>query len=93
MMFHSDSKEHYIQHGAFFRGKCFKRFRYLFWHVVCWSLWLFRNKIIFNGGSFNMCVILDLIKLRSRSWFVAFKGRGSCSFSKWCSNPVECIKR
>lgn len=47
-----------------------------------------RNEI-FEGGSFDMCAIMDLIKVRSWSWFKAMVDDSSCLFfSDRCSNPI-----
>lgn len=54
----------YIQFGAWIKGRKAKRYRYIFWHVVTWSIWLLRNDMILNGGRFDLINTMDLIKIR-----------------------------
>lgn len=66
----------------------FLKSRYLLWHVVNRSLWLMRSNILFQGYTFDMCAILDLIKVCSGKWFVSLMGETGWSFSDWGFNPI-----
>lgn len=39
-----------------------------------------------------MFAVLDLIKVRSWSWFTALLEGDGCLFSDWCSNPIACLR-
>lgn len=84
------ASDHYIHHGSLLRGKKLGRFKFLVWHAVTWSLWLLRNKIIFQGESYTFSGLLD-IKIRSWNWLEATKVKSGCSFAEWCFAPMLCL--
>lgn len=73
----------------FLRGKRFRKVRHVI--MVC-SLWLMRNKVIFQGCLMDFTFVLDQIKTISWGWFIFKEGMNSgLIFSDWCTNPVGCL--
>lgn len=61
---------HFIQRGFFLRGKRFRIVRHIIWRTVVRSLWLARNKVIFQGGPMDLIHVLAQIKMTSWGWFI-----------------------
>lgn len=92
VVLHNKCVAHYTQHRSLLRGRRLKRFKFLFWHAVTWSLWLMRNSIIFFASIANFTALLHLIKLRSWQWATAKHAGAGLSFSDWCVNPITCLQ-
>lgn len=82
--------QHYVLHRGLFTGKKVKQARLIIWYTTVWSIWLLRNEVIFRNVSIDFVGLIDIIKVRSWSWFSAFSG-GGFSFSDWCS-AFMCVR-
>lgn len=60
------------------------------WLLVVWSLWLMRNKVIFNNGELAKEHVLDLVQVRSWQWLKS-KIVGFHLF-EWKGMPLDCIR-
>ncbi|KAK9001211.1 hypothetical protein V6N11_082999 [Hibiscus sabdariffa] len=47
--------------------------------ALIWSVWLFRNNVVFNGHQMDWMQLVFLIKVRLAKWIKAKFGRVSCS--------------
>nr|KYP59667.1 Putative ribonuclease H protein At1g65750 family [Cajanus cajan] len=65
------------------------------WHTVwlatMWTLWRYRNKCIFVGGTFEQGSIVRDILIFCWRWLSTLKPSFAYSFSQWSSNPGPCI--
>ncbi|XP_039017083.1 uncharacterized protein LOC120147913 [Hibiscus syriacus] len=61
------------------------------WHIVpssiLWSVWLFRNDIVFKSGSIDSLQLSFLEKYRLASWFKAKKSNVPLSLKDIVANP------
>jgi hypothetical protein len=78
-----------------FPFKCKKRRKglNLIWQTVAWSLWLARNRFIFDGTSLKVQEVVEAIKHRSLEWFIARRFPGVCLFYEWEKLPLDCLSR
>lgn len=83
-----DPKLHFKNHLGLVRGKKLKRIWMVPWFATVWSIWLARNKGIFQLEGFDLLNVLDQIKIRSWHW-TKIKIGGNFSFSDWCFCPVD----
>lgn len=58
-----------MQFGLLASGKKMKKFNFIIWHTVVWSLWFLQNEIIFKNSSFDLLALLDMVKICSWTWF------------------------
>jgi hypothetical protein len=85
--------DHFLQHGSLFGGKKWKKIKHLVWLATVWSLWISRNKVIFEGKDVSKNDVLSNVKLLSWSWFIYRAGlKLDCSYSEWCSRPAICME-
>ncbi|KAL4297813.1 hypothetical protein GQ457_12G010130 [Hibiscus cannabinus] len=65
------------------------------WLVGCaevfWSLWLARNKVIFQGKEWELVDLCFLVKLRSFYWVKADALNCFLEESQWWCCPLDCI--
>ncbi|GKV49208.1 hypothetical protein SLEP1_g55970 [Rubroshorea leprosula] len=61
------------------------------WNSVIWTIWMARNRKIFQESEINRDQLLDFIQLRSFAWIKAKKPRCYFSLSDWLINPSACI--
>lgn len=89
---HHDLVQNFMQFGALFRGKRSKHFKFLIWCATVWIIWLTRNRIVFQEGSFDRDKVIAHIKFISWSWCIMRKGPvHSLTFSDWQNNPRLCL--
>ncbi|GLT78296.1 hypothetical protein SLA2020_498360 [Shorea laevis] len=62
---------HLQQHVGMLQNGILKGAWSVIWFSVIWSVWLWRNKLIFKEGNDNLVTVVDLIKLRSLNWLKA----------------------
>nr|KYP66064.1 Putative ribonuclease H protein At1g65750 family [Cajanus cajan] len=62
------------------------------WISVIWSLWLLRNRIIFNDGVLDIMEIVEAIKYRSWKWLSVDLKRDQLLYVNWLMDPISCIK-
>ncbi|GKU94470.1 hypothetical protein SLEP1_g7966 [Rubroshorea leprosula] len=63
------------------------------WNAVIWSVWMARNKKIFDSVEVNLIKLLELIQLRSFTWIKVRKGKCYFNLSDWLINPASCLTR
>ena len=80
------SSDHFLYYGGLIRGKKTKVW-YILWHETVWSIWLLRNKIIFQHESFDMIYLLDFIKVQSFGYKLIFL-QSICFFQ--IGSPIQC---
>nr|AFK37936.1 unknown [Lotus japonicus] len=61
------------------------------WMATCWSLWLMRNRVIFDNGELDTGLVLDLIQVRSWHWIKAKRVNFQNSFYEWKLSPLACL--
>ncbi|XP_019455102.1 PREDICTED: uncharacterized protein LOC109356226 [Lupinus angustifolius] len=88
----SSTGSNFLSHWHLFgEAKNFHQQWMTIWFVTIWSLWLVRNKIIFDESSFHLDEVMFIINLHSWNLLSArFKGF-SFSFLEWVWNPSSCI--
>jgi hypothetical protein len=86
------TKEHFMQHGGWIKGKNWNKNKYLVWIATVLSLWVARNKIVFEGKSDCLHDIVFNVMLLSWSWFsLRVKRRPSNAFDDWVARPLLCM--
>jgi hypothetical protein len=66
---------------------------WLIWHATLWVIWMARNDIIFNNGTFEVDDVVEKIKVLSWSWSLYRLNIGPSLYYEWCWNPRECLLR
>lgn len=61
------------------------------WSAVVWSLWSWRNKLIFQHEVLDWSNLLEIIQWRSWSWITTMNRDFRCSLFEWTSEPRACI--
>ncbi|GKV36541.1 hypothetical protein SLEP1_g44662 [Rubroshorea leprosula] len=83
--------KHLQQHMGMVRNKKVKESWYVIWFTIIWSIWLWRNQLIFKEGNDTPAMVLDLIKMRSLYWIRA-KQNTELAKELWLVNPREACK-
>ncbi|GLU23479.1 hypothetical protein SLE2022_394790 [Rubroshorea leprosula] len=83
---------HLQQHVGMLQNGILKQAWYVIWFSVIWSIWLWRNKLIFKEGNDNLATVVDLMKLRSLSWVKANLNE-EVPKDLWIENPREACKK
>ncbi|XP_019418409.1 PREDICTED: uncharacterized protein LOC109329191 [Lupinus angustifolius] len=88
----SSTGSNFLSHWHLFgEAKKFHQQWMTIWFVTIWSLWLVRNKIIFEESSFNVDEVMFIINLHSWNLLSARFEGFSFSFLEWVWNPSSCI--
>ncbi|GKV14964.1 hypothetical protein SLEP1_g25762 [Rubroshorea leprosula] len=61
------------------------------WSAIVWSIWLMRNRRIFQNQEMDSGKLLDLVQIRSFLWFKAKNAWCYFTHSDWLSNPIACL--
>ncbi|XP_058754053.1 uncharacterized protein LOC131627225 [Vicia villosa] len=62
------------------------------WLLVCWCIWLERNKVVFKECCWNPTEILIVIKNLGWDWLsILAKGRGNSTKEVWLCNPCAYV--
>ncbi|CAL0333597.1 unnamed protein product [Lupinus luteus] len=89
---HSDVKSNFYGHEALLRlGKNRRRQWMCIWFVTLWSIWLNRNKVIFEKKSSSLEEIMFSIQLHSWNLISVRFSSFSYSFLDWVWNPAACF--
>lgn len=86
------TKEHLLQFPSIGRSKAQREGECVIWMAIIWTIWLCRNKAIFNGSAFDSTTILELAQLRAWRWLRAKVEGFSYSWFEWKQNPGVCIQ-
>lgn len=82
---------HYLQHLGLISGKKKSMIWKTCWFSIIWSIWLFRNSIIFDNKQVDIPLVLDLIKIRTWYWVKANLDNVFGCITQWCVDPGSCI--
>ncbi|XP_057452844.1 uncharacterized protein LOC130744700 [Lotus japonicus] len=82
----------FVQFPVFGRGNSQKVALVTVWMATCWSLWLFRNCIIFDHGALDAGQVLDLIQVRTWHWIKAKQVNFRNSLYEWKMCPMACLE-
>ncbi|GKV47437.1 hypothetical protein SLEP1_g54341 [Rubroshorea leprosula] len=63
------------------------------WNAMLWTVWMARNKKIFDNAEVNLIKLFDLIQLRSFAWIKARKPKCYFNLSDWLINPTSCLDK
>ncbi|GKV05586.1 hypothetical protein SLEP1_g17582 [Rubroshorea leprosula] len=63
------------------------------WNAMLWTVWMARNKKIFDNAEVNLIKLFDLIQLRSFTWIKARKPKCYFHLSDWLINPTSCLDK
>ncbi|EOY07457.1 Uncharacterized protein TCM_021888 [Theobroma cacao] len=55
--------------------------------TIIWSIWLYRNEMIFDGKMWDLLKVMDIVKLRV-AWWVKFKWPGDNVVSDIATTPL-----
>ncbi|GLT68412.1 hypothetical protein SLA2020_406460, partial [Shorea laevis] len=83
--------KHLQQHVGMVQNKKLKETWYVIWFTIIWSIWLWRNQLVFKEGNVSPAMVVDLIKLRSLNWISA-KQNTDIAKELWLVNPREACK-
>lgn len=88
----NDGISHFLQFLGSFAGKDRKNGKGFVWLATIWSLWNYRNNVIFQGKDVDLSNALELIQYKSWIWLkVKVKGF-RFTFYEWLSNPLVCLE-
>ncbi|GKV37508.1 hypothetical protein SLEP1_g45534 [Rubroshorea leprosula] len=63
------------------------------WNAMLWTVWMARNKKIFDNAEVNLINLFELIQLRSFAWIKARKPKCYFNLSDWLINPASCFSK
>ncbi|XP_057452553.1 uncharacterized protein LOC130744377 [Lotus japonicus] len=63
------------------------------WCAVVWSVWGWRNKVVFCNEAPDWSNALDIIQWKSWKWISALEKDFQCSIFKWISDPSSCLSQ
>lgn len=88
---HGDGVSHFLQHAGLLEEKKFVEVWRTCWFGVVWSIWLMRNKLIFENKLTDLNQVCDLIKIRTWFWCsVNCKGVSGFCY-QWFLDPRSCV--
>ncbi|XP_058742110.1 uncharacterized protein LOC131614557 [Vicia villosa] len=82
-----------VDHFRRFLGGAIKSsFIAFLWLLVCWCIWLGRNKVVFKNSVWNRTEIVLVIKNVGWEWFSCLvRDKDICSIEDWLVNPCVFI--
>ncbi|GLT51274.1 hypothetical protein SLA2020_246950 [Shorea laevis] len=86
----SSIQNHFRQHTDLFRQLKVKEAWNLIWYAVIWTLWNWRNQMVFGKEMNKEMEVVDLIKLKSFAWLKA-KDYPELDLEMWKLNPRQAI--
>jgi hypothetical protein len=60
---------------------------------VVWSLWKWRNAVLFDSASLTVAGVVESIKVSSWKWWLSKTSPSLCLFYEWRSEPRFCLLR
>ncbi|GLT94249.1 hypothetical protein SLE2022_120010 [Rubroshorea leprosula] len=82
--------KHLQQHTGMIQNGKLKEAWYVSWFTVIWSIWLWRNQLIFKEGKDTPDTVMELIKVRSLHWIKA-KFNSELAKELWWKNPKDAL--
>lgn len=79
-------------YGNIVVGRQCRKFKYLIWLATVWTIWLERNRRVFQENVLNSEPVINIIKHTSWNWFVGKVGK-NCTFTitQWWDNLLHCF--
>jgi hypothetical protein len=65
----------------------------LIWVSFMWSIWRFRNNVVFNNKVLIIEELVDYIKFQAWKWFVGRVAKSPCLLYEWQWSPSDCFSR
>ncbi|GLT48335.1 hypothetical protein SLA2020_219670 [Shorea laevis] len=63
------------------------------WFAVVWTLWLYRNELLFKAIDADEDKLLTSVQTQSFLWLTGRAGQVDFPFKDWTSSPRECAKK
>jgi hypothetical protein len=60
---------------------------------VAWTLWNFRNSVVFENGTGSFSELLEGVKVSSWKWWLARTKNADCLYYEWWAEPILCMSR
>lgn len=86
-----DCWQHFLLHGAELKASKQRKGMISIWLAITWSIWLGRNKIIFDNLQMDTEKIVELAQQRAWTWLRAKAPSFHCSFYEWLVHPTYCL--
>jgi hypothetical protein len=64
----------------------------MIWCAVIWTIWRYRNRVIFYNGTVDCVELLEEIKTVSWKWWLGRGNSAPCLLYEWLAEPVLCMK-
>lgn len=84
-------RDHLMQFPVIGTNKAQRAGELVIWMAILWTVWLARNKAIFNGAEFDNKQILELAQLKAWKWLRVKVDGFNYSWFEWQQNPGVCI--
>jgi hypothetical protein len=59
--------------------------------AVIWTIWKFRNAVLFDNGAGTITELVEGVKLNSWKWWLARSSSAPCLFYEWKTEPTICL--
>jgi hypothetical protein len=59
--------------------------------AVLWTIWKFRNAVLFDNGAGSVSELVEGVKLASWKWWLARSSSTPCLYYEWKSEPPICL--
>ncbi|XP_057443839.1 uncharacterized protein LOC130735993 [Lotus japonicus] len=82
---------HFLQHGGEFMTANKRQGAKSMWLAIVWTLWLSRNKVIFQNGPRDVEKVFDSAQLRAWNWLRVKNNNFSFTPYEWISNTRLCL--
>lgn len=84
-------RDHLLQFPLFSRNKEQRVGELAIWMATAWSIWLMRNRVVFNGAALDVEQVVESSQVKAWQWMRA-KVQGFCySWFEWKSNVGACL--
>ncbi|XP_057444445.1 uncharacterized protein LOC130736659 [Lotus japonicus] len=84
-------REHFLQFPMIGRSKKQQAGEWALWMSLVWTVWMLRNKVVFQGANVELENTSKLIQVKSWQWVKAKVDGFSYSWFEWRSNPSACM--
>lgn len=91
-MFHHDCSAHFVQFfGLVSGGRRVKQRYQVIWFSMIWSIWLARNRLIFDAVATEIAEVVDSVKWLSWRWLAAKGEIANYPLSSWFQSLAVCL--
>ncbi|XP_057433845.1 uncharacterized protein LOC130726564 [Lotus japonicus] len=85
-------REHLLQFPSIGTNKAQRVGEYVIWMSIVWTIWLLRNKTVFNGEEFDRNQVLELAQFKAWQWLRTKTDGFTYSWFEWLRNPSYYIQ-